>query len=238
MSRGRRWAIRSAGAAALLLVAAILLFQISRARCFTLTGDIVCRVETDAPVVALSFDDGPTREGVELALFHLRREGVNATFFLIGAHIEEQPELVGRLASEGHELGNHSYSHVRMVGRSSTFYDEEIGRTEALLRGTGAPPSGLFRPPYGKKLVGLPRAVARKGLRMVMIDVEEPIDAGSAREYADRMVSEARPGSILLMHVMYRNNGLAREALPLVLAGLRERGLRVVTVGELLRRQR
>ncbi|WP_114952556.1 polysaccharide deacetylase family protein [Sphingosinicella terrae] len=238
MSRGRRLAILSAAAAALLLVAAIALFQISKARCFTLTGEIVCRVETDEPVVALTFDDGPTPEGVELTLSHLRREGVKATFFLIGSQIEQAPELVGRLAVKGHELGNHSYSHVRMVGRSFAFYDKEIGRTEALLRGMGAPPSGLFRPPYGKKLVGLPRAVAARGLRMVMIDVEEPIDAASPREYADRMVREARPGSILLMHVMYRGNGLAREALPLVLSGLRERGLRVVTVGELLRRQR
>ena len=73
---------------------------------------------------------------------------------------------------------------------------------------------------------------------MVMWDVEDPFGAGNPREYADRILRDVRPGSIILMHVMYDGNRTAREALPLVLSGLAARGLRVVTVGELLARRR
>jgi peptidoglycan/xylan/chitin deacetylase (PgdA/CDA1 family) len=68
---------------------------------------------------------------------------------------------------------------------------------------------------------------------MVMIDVEEPL-VDDPKVYADRIVREAKPGSILLMHLMYRPNGTAREALPLVLSGLQARGFEIVPVGELL----
>lgn len=120
-----------------------------------------------------------------------------------------------------------------MIGRSGGFYDHEIGETHRRLIAAGAPPPTLFRPPYGKKLWGLPAAARRHGYRIVMIDVEEPL-VEDPRTYADRMVREARPGSILLMHLMYRANGTAREALPLVVQGLRARGFRIVPVGELL----
>ena len=70
---------------------------------------------------------------------------------------------------------------------------------------------------------------------MVMIDVEEPTTA-DPEAYAEQLVREAKPGSILLMHLMYRANATAREALPLVIKGLKARGFEVVGVEELLRR--
>jgi peptidoglycan/xylan/chitin deacetylase (PgdA/CDA1 family) len=69
---------------------------------------------------------------------------------------------------------------------------------------------------------------------MVMIDVEEP-ETNDPRIYAERLVREAKPGSILLMHLMYRGNQVARDALPLVVQGLQARGFKIVSVGELLR---
>lgn len=120
-----------------------------------------------------------------------------------------------------------------MIGRSGGFYDREIAETHRRLVAAGAPPPRLFRPPYGKKLWGLPAAARRHGYRMVMIDVEEPL-VEDPRIYADRVVREARPGSILLIHLMYRANGTARAALPLVIRGLQARGFRIVSVGELI----
>jgi peptidoglycan/xylan/chitin deacetylase (PgdA/CDA1 family) len=224
-----------AAAVALLLAAAFTLFQISRARCFSLTGEAICRVETDAPIVALSFDDGPTPDGVAWATSVLRSAHAHATFFLIGAEIPGREALVRQLLAEGHEVGNHSFSHVRMVLHSASFYDEEIMRTDALLRGAGVPAPNLFRPPYGKKLIGLPAALARHDYRMILWDVEDPPGAATPQDYANAVVREARPGSIILMHIMYSGNRVAREALPLVVRGLEARGLRIVTVGELLR---
>lgn len=233
--RARRIALSSLAAAILLLSAAAALFQVSKARCFSLAGEAICRVETDEPMVALSFDDGPTPQGVDWATRVLAERGANATFFLIGGELTGREALVHRILAGGHEVGNHSFSHVRMVGRSAAFYDREIARTDALLRQAGVSNPSLFRPPYGKKLIGLPRAVERHGYRMIMWDVEDPPGARTPRDYARRAVAEARPGSIILMHAMYRSNRVAREALPLVLDGLKARGFRVVTVGELLR---
>jgi peptidoglycan/xylan/chitin deacetylase (PgdA/CDA1 family) len=229
-SRRARWI---AAALILALTIAAALYAVGNARCFALVGEIICRVETDKPLVALTFDDGPTEQGVGFALAALRAGGARGTFFLIGRDVGDRPHLVRRIVAEGHEVANHSLTHRVMIGRSPGFYDKEIGETHRRLVAAGAPPPNLFRPPYGKKLWGLPAAARRHGYRMVMIDVEEPL-VEDPRVYAERVVREAKPGSILLMHLMYRANGTAREALPLVIKGLRERGFRIVTVGELL----
>jgi peptidoglycan/xylan/chitin deacetylase (PgdA/CDA1 family) len=221
-----------------LVLIAVALFQVSKARCFTLVGEPICRVETDAPMVALTFDDGPTPEGVAWASQVLRRHRARGTFFLIGDSIPGREPLVRSLVAEGHEIGNHSFSHVRMIGHGAAFYDSEIMRTDTLLRAAGAPRPTLFRPPYGKKLIGLPRALARHDYRLIMWDVEDPPGADTAQGYARQMVDQARPGSILLIHLMYRSNVVAREALPLIVEGLKRRGFRMVTVSELLRQER
>lgn len=219
----------------LALATAIFLWRASKAECWGLVGDLVCRVETTEPIVALSFDDGPTPEGVDIALRELQSRNLRATFFLIGDRMERWPGQAERLAAAGMELGNHSFSHKRMIGQSEAHYDREIARTEALLRAAGAPPSHLFRPPFGKRLIGLPRSVERAGLRLVMWDVADDVaHRPTAQAYADDIVARARPGSIILIHPMYRTNAVERRALPLVLDGLAARGFRIVTVGELL----
>ncbi|HEX8124612.1 MAG TPA: polysaccharide deacetylase family protein [Allosphingosinicella sp.] len=225
-----------AGFLFLILALAGALWAVSNARCFALVGEMICRVETDRPLVALTFDDGPTEQGVDSALAALHAGGARATFFLIGSEVAKRPHLVRRIVAEGHEVANHSLNKV-MIGRSTGFYDREIGETHRRLIAAGASPPTLFRPPYGKKLWGLPAAGRRHGYKMVMIDVEEPL-VEDPRVYADRIVRGARPGSILLMHVMYRSNRSAREAMPLVIKGLQARGFRIVTVGELLARAR
>ncbi len=232
--RGMKWSLGLIGG---LVAIGFALWQISRARCFVLTGEITCRIETDRKLVALTLDDGPTVAGLDAALPVLAAHDATATFFLIGHEVERQPGLVRRIVADGHEIGNHSYTHDMMVGHPAAFYDAEIVRTHHLLVRAGAPAPRLFRPPYGKKLWGLPRAVERHGYRMIMIDVEEP-ETTDPRAYAGRLVAQAKPGSILLMHLMYRTNRTAREALPLVLDGLQARGFRVVTVGELRRQAR
>ena len=235
--RGKRRFLIVVGAAIalLLLAAALALIEISRARCFSLVGEAICHVETREPLVALSFDDGPTPEGVAYATSVLRPASAHATFFLIGAQIPGHEALVRQLLAEGHEVGTHSFSHERMAFHSAAFYEDEIMRTDALLRAAGVPAPDLFRPPYGKKLIGLPRALERHNYRMIMWDVEDPPEAATPEAYAEAVVREARPGSIILMHVMYSTNRIARGALPLVVRGLQARGFRIVTVGELLR---
>ncbi|MET0247845.1 MAG: polysaccharide deacetylase, partial [Sphingomonas sp.] len=92
----------------------------------------------------------------------------------------------------------------------------------------------LFRPPYGKKLTGLPIALARTGHRTIMWDIEDP-ETSDPKAFSDQVLEQVRPGSIILTHAMYRRRDTARRALPLILTGLKDRGYRAVTMSELLR---
>lgn len=235
--RRRRWLLGSGIAILLLLVALYALFRISNATCFQLIGTPVCQVRTGERLVALSFDDGPTPMGVDAVLPVLARYDAHATFFLIGQDMARNPGQGRRLLAAGHELGNHSYTHQRMWGLFPGGYEGEIRRTDALLRREGARPV-LFRPPYGKKLTGLPIAVERTGYRTIMWSFEDPMSERDPRAYADKVLAQVRPGAIVIMHLMYRSGETARQALPLILEGLRARGYRAVSVGELLRRGR
>jgi peptidoglycan-N-acetylglucosamine deacetylase len=223
-------------AGALVVVFAVVagLWQISRSRCFVLVGTVTCRVETTEPTVALTFDDGPTATGVAQILPQLERHGARATFFLTGREAALRPDLVREIVAAGHEIGNHSFSHRRMVLRGPAFYAQEIQQTQDALHGAGSAVRN-FRPPYGKKLIGLPRAVEDAGLRLVMWDVEDPQTSDPA-VFASDVVDRARPGSIILIHAMYPSNSTARSALPAILSGLKRKGLQVVSVEELLER--
>ena len=227
----KRWLRSAAAVAPVGLIAAVALLKISKAECFTLTGHAICRVDTPQKLVALTFDDGPSAEGLDAVLPALARYHAKGTFFLIGRNVTAP--LVHRIVAGGHEVGNHSFHHVRMVFHSSSFYDEEIRRTDAVLRAAGAPKPTLFRPPFGKKLIGLPRAVERNGYRMIMWDSGDPPDR-DPKVYAAKVLAQVRPGSIVLTHPMYPANATERAALPLILDGLRKRGFRMVTVSELL----
>ncbi|MBA3730737.1 MAG: polysaccharide deacetylase family protein [Sphingomonas sp.] len=221
--------------AAAILAAPLLgvgLLKVSKAKCFVLVGDVLCHASTNEKLVALTFDDSPSQEGLNSVLPLLERHRAKATFFLIGERVTAP--LVQRIVEDGHEIGNHSFNHHRMVFRKSSFYDEEIRRTDAVLVAAGAPAPTLFRPPFGKKLIGLPLAVQRSGKRMVMWDSGDPPDR-DPKIYAKKVLDQVRPGSIVLIHPMYSANATEREALPLILEGLAKSGYRLVTVSELLR---
>ncbi len=232
MPRRRNLVILAVAAALLTSIGA---WRISKARCFQLVGEMTCRVETTQKIVALSFDDGPTPEGVDAVLKTLEPRGINATFFLIGKHMERHPGQGRRLLAAGHELGNHTFTHTRMLGKLPSTYDEEISKTDRLLKAEGANNPVLFRPPFGKRLIGLPLAVDRAGYKTIMWDVEDDAEHHPRpRDYADDILRRVRPGSIILMHPMYDHSQTAKDALPLILDGLKAKGYRVVTVGELL----
>lgn len=212
------------------------LWRASKATCWQLVGEVTCRVETSEKIVALSFDDGPTPEGVDAVLPELEKRGIKATFFLIGNRMEKFPGQAGRLLAAGHELGNHTYSHKRNLFKSYGYYQAQVGKADALLRKAGVQHPVLFRPPFGKRLFGLPWAVEAAGYRMITWDVADDIEHHpTPASYASDIVSRARAGSIILIHPMYRTNAIEREAVPLVLDGLIAKGYRIVPVGELLK---
>lgn len=217
---------------ALVVLTAWALWLLANARGFQLAGELADRVATDKKQVALTFDDGPTPVYTDDLLAVLADHGIKATFFVTGAEVERYPEEAGKLVLAGHELGNHSWSHQRLVFKSQAFIRAEIERTDAAIRRAGFAGDILFRPPHGKKLLGLPWYLARTGRITVMWDVEPETDAG--RIAADAL-ERARPGSIILLHAMYGSREATRRALPHIIAGLQQRGFSLVTVSQLLK---
>jgi peptidoglycan/xylan/chitin deacetylase (PgdA/CDA1 family) len=201
-----------------------------------LFGTLVARVDTPRQVVALTFDDGPRVEYLDDVLEPLAARGVKATFFVTGFEASAAPEATRRIVEAGHELGNHSFSHTRMVLKSPAFVRDEVERTDAVIRAAGYSGEIRFRPPFGYKLVILPWYLAQSGRTTVTWDVEPdsyPDVAASPEAIARHVVERARPGSIILLHVWYPVRRTSREAVPLVVDRLLAKGFRFVTVGEL-----
>ena len=213
----------------------LILWQLSKARTFQTFGRLVHRVETEKKLVALTFDDGPTAEATRPLLDMLEKEQVRATFFVTGAELEKNMDRGIRIVAAGHELGNHSYSHIRMIWVTPSFVKEEIERTDALIREAGWQNEIHFRPPYGKKLFVLPYYLSSTGRTTVTWDVEPDSDTkATASEIAGMAVAETRPGSIILLHVMYPNRVESYKAVPAIINRLKEQGYEFVTVSELL----
>lgn len=100
--------------------------------------------------VALTFDDGPKRETTARLLDGLRERGASATFFLIGRQIPDQRDLVERMKAEGHQVGNHTWNHIRLATTSDpAVAEQEIQKTDTLLREILGDGTYWLRPPYG-----------------------------------------------------------------------------------------
>ncbi|HPD92120.1 MAG: polysaccharide deacetylase family protein [Rhodobacter sp.] len=222
---------------ALVLIAVPLgLWHLSRARDYQLFAPLVSRVDIREPLVALTFDDGPTAGQTEALIALLASRGVRATFFVTGQQAESLPAETRALVAAGHVLGNHAFSHRRMVLARPSWVRQELALTDAAIRAAGQTGPILFRPPYGKKLFVLPWVLARQGRLTIMWDVEPDSDpAADADTIAREALAGARPGSIILLHAMAAARTATRAALPAIIDGLRARGFRLVTVPELLR---
>lgn len=195
------------------------------------------RVETEERVVALTFDDGPTSAYTDWVLRELEAHDAAATFYLIGTACQDQPELLSSVVDAGHELGNHSYSHRRPYFVSDEVIAQEIERTDEIFRAAGYTGPITFRMPGCKRLLTTPLYLARTDRTTITWDLEPdsiPEIADDADALADYVVDNVRPGSIVLMHVMYDAREPSRAALPEILERLKVHGYRFVTVSELL----
>lgn len=212
------------------------LWQVSRATDFQFFGALVDRVETDRPVVALTFDDGPSSEFTAEILAMLDAHGARATFFVTGRETMENMDEARAIVAAGHELGNHSWHHQRMVLMTPQAVRDEIERTDAAIRAAGHEGEIHFRPPYGKKLLVLPWYLWRTGRTSVTWDIAPDSDdpSATAAAIAERAVTAARPGSIILLHLMYQSRAASREVLPAIIRGLRAKGLEPVPLSQLL----
>ncbi|MEU4578833.1 polysaccharide deacetylase family protein [Nonomuraea sp. ATR24] len=221
-------------AVALLVLVAVSGYLVMNARTFQLAGRLVDRVETGEKVVALTFDDGPDEHTQEI-IDVLAAEKARATFFVVGSQLRAWPQHGKALVAAGHQLGNHTFTHRRMVFVPPSTVEAEIEPTDALIRQAGERGDIPFRPPTGKKLLTLPLYLAGHDRVTVMWDVEP--DSGAtpaAAEIVTLVREQVRPGSIILLHPWYGSGRETRAAIAGVVRGLRADGYRFVTVAELL----
>ena len=200
-------------------------------------GPALSRLPGHDPVVSITFDDGPNPRATPRILDVLAREGVAATFFVLGRHAERWPELVRRTADEGHQLGNHGYWHRKLHRRTPSYVREDLTRgTEAIRRASDVKAVRHFRAPHGFRSPWVTPIARSLGQRTVgwSLGVWDSAKPG-ADEIARRAVEGMRSGSILLLHDGdgYDPEGdrsQTADALPLIIDGLRARGFRFTTL--------
>ncbi|WP_205650876.1 polysaccharide deacetylase family protein [Ectobacillus funiculus] len=219
-----------------LLLSAYGLYKLMNARTFQLFGEVVSSLDTNQKTVALTFDDGPN-DKADHVLHILKQANIKATFFLIGESIEKYPEEAEKLVQASHEIGNHTYSHQRMIFKSPSFIENEIEKTDQLIREAGYEGEILFRPPYGKKILGLPYYLSKHDRKTIMWDVEPesyPEIAKSPETIVQYVLQHTKPGSIILLHIWHYSKDEQSYIIENVTKGLKEKGYTFQTVSQLL----
>ena len=232
----RTWLTR--GAIALIVTAwgAVSVREITNASRFQLFGDYVARVDTSEKVVAITFDDGPHPVHTPRVLEVLDRHGAKATFFLMGRNVERYPDVARDVLRRGHEIGNHSYSHPRLVFMWPSTVREEIERTDALLRGIGVSGAIRFRPPHTAKFIVVPYVLRQMDKLSVLIEVDaEEWTNPPAAEITKTILGGVKPGAIVGMHDT--NGEETIRALDETLTALVAQGYTFETVSQLVTRR-
>ncbi len=186
----------------------------------------------DYKLAALTFDDGPGKY-TEKLLDAFKERGVKSTFFVVGKNAEKYPELLERMSREGHQLGNHSYSHKYLTAMSSSKMTEEIEKCSSYLETASGGDTGFYiRPTYGAFNAAL-KSVADAPLITWSVD---PYDwkYHKADTIVKNIMSSVRDGDIILLHDIH---SASVDAAITVTDKLLEQGYELVTVSELLRRR-
>lgn len=196
----------------------------------TLLGPALVR-GGDPARVTLTFDDGPSVPYTGQILDILRANGIRATFFLCGASAERYPDLVRRIRDEGHEIGNHTWSHPYLYLKSRETIAAEIDRTQEILeRITGKRPV-WFRPPFGVRGFPLRGILQERGMRMMLWSDRGYDGELDAAGIAAATLEQLHPGAIVLLHDGFEakepaliDRSATVSALPAIIAGAREAG--------------
>ena len=156
------------------------------------------RIQTEAKKAALTFDDGPNPDYTEMLLDGLKERGVKATFFLLGAECEKYPDIVKKIAEDGHLIGVHSYEHVNLSNLTDEAAVEQVDRTNRILYELTGKYAEYIRPPYGCWKYNLDYETT---MIEVLWDVD-PLDwkTDNSDVIAERVCSDVGEDHIILLH--------------------------------------
>jgi peptidoglycan/xylan/chitin deacetylase (PgdA/CDA1 family) len=190
--------------------------------------------EVTVPLIAITFDDGPDPVLTPRLLDLLKERGIHATFFLVGKNAAAYPDVVKRIVAEGHEVGNHSWSHPLFTQMSKESVESQLQRThDAIVKACGVAPL-FYRPPYGAVGVSQKARIEKTfGYAAILWDVD-PMDwqhPRSAQKVYNAIHKQTRNGSIILCHDIHETT---IAAMPATLDDLTARGFRFATVTQLI----
>jgi cellulose synthase/poly-beta-1,6-N-acetylglucosamine synthase-like glycosyltransferase/peptidoglycan/xylan/chitin deacetylase (PgdA/CDA1 family) len=207
-----------------------------------LSGDRPQSLKMPRRTIALTFDDGPDPRWTPQVLDVLRRHGAHATFFVVGAHVAEHPDLVRRAVREGNEIGSHTYTHIDMASSSAWHIRFELDLTQRALAGAAGIHSRILRMPYSAVPSGLTapeyraaQVAGRQGYLIVLTDrdTEDWRRPGPAK-----IVEAATPrrgaGAVVMMHDAGGDRAQTVRALDTVLTRLSAQGYRFTTLSQAL----
>ncbi len=186
-------------------------------------------VNENGPVIALTFDDGPYPKVTGHILDVLEKNGVCATFFVLGSRIEGHEDMLTRMDELGCEIGNHSFSHADLTRLSKADCQRELSDTDAEIRRVTGHEASVVRPPYGyyNKTV---MSAAERPLILWTVDTND-WRGKAPGEIADYVIQQAKEGSVILMHDQQTQTA---DAMEMIIPTLIEEGFRFVTVSELI----
>jgi peptidoglycan/xylan/chitin deacetylase (PgdA/CDA1 family) len=182
---------------------------------------------TSEQSIHLTFDDGPHPTATPRVLKILRQQHIKATFFLVGQYVQQQPELAREIVSEGHSVGNHSYTHPVLFLKSLEFQRQEIRRTNEIIQETVKVRPRGFRPPYGYFDYRTLRIVKTEDQRVVMWDVDgRDFSTKQPGPIIRRVTNNISQGSVILLHDNDSTAGSTLDYLQPLLEDLMQRGFR------------
>ncbi len=204
--------------------------------------EVVWEVPMKEKLIALTFDDGPNPVTTPKILDLLAANEVKSTFFVIGKRMDQYPDVVRREAKEGHEVANHTYSHLYLNQRiSKQRLAEELARTEEQIVKLTGKHSSWFRPPGGFFNDSVIRTAREHGYTMVLWSWHQDTKDWSSpgtRKIVDRVLNNVRNGDIILFHDHVAGSMQTVQALETILPELRRRGYKMVTVSELIKHKK
>ncbi len=193
------------------------------------------RASTSSKRIALTFDDGPHPVYTEKILDILKEEDVIASFFMIGSNVAYYPQIAKRVASAGHEIGNHSYTHPHIKEITNEFLTEEIQKTDEILVRLGIPKPTLFRPPQGGCPADFMNVLKSTGKSAVLWNVDtRDWEHKSVEEILAVVQNSLRGGDIILFHDAVSGESTTIPAIKKLIPLLKTEGYQFVTVSQLL----
>lgn len=188
--------------------------------------------------IALTFDDGPHPIYTVQILDILKEYNIQATFFVLGIHAEKYPDVIKRQNEEGHEIGNHSYSHINMRKTSISTIQKEFEKTQNIVYSITNKKPNLFRPPYGIYNNDVTNVISSNNSSIVLWtfyqDSKDWSNPG-VNIIADTTLNKISNGDIILFHdYIYKSESNTVDALKIIIPKLIQEGYKFVTISELM----